>query len=181
MFMENLKLGTQTFQLELYLATQEKHDVTVHITSPKWNNPKIDLTVKVRDGVVEKVQLDPAFKMSGSNVSSKGLLITADGDIACYGANKETLSNDVYLCLPIDAVGTDYYAMSYSPASIKSEIGIAGTKDGTSVSVTLPQNNGPVDVNFNGKTYHAGDTINVNLDKYDTLQLQSTGDLTGRT
>lgn len=180
MFMENEKLGSQVFPLELYCTTQETKPVHVHITSPKWNNPKVDKSFTVTDGQVKKTLIDVVFRMTGSSVSSKALLVQADAEIACYGANKETLSNDVYLGLPVDALGTDYYAMAFSPASIKTELGIASTEDGTSVKVTLPSGNGPLDIVFKGKTYHAGDVITVPLGKYDTLQLQSTGDLTGR-
>jgi hypothetical protein len=177
--MENQKLGQQVFPLELYCTTQEKKPVHVHVTSPKSSSPHVDETFTVTDGQVHKTLVDSAFRMTGSSVSSKAIRIQADAEIACYGANKETLSNDVYLGLPVDALGTDYYAMAYSPASIKSELGIASTDDSTNVKVTLPSGNGNVDVTFKGKTYHAGDVINIQLQKYDTLQLQSSGDLTG--
>lgn len=45
--------------------------------------------------------------------------------------------------------------------------------------ITLPTHNGVVDVSFQGKTYHAGDSINVQLQQFQTIQIQSTGDLSG--
>ncbi|KAL4228860.1 hypothetical protein ACF0H5_011900 [Mactra antiquata] len=179
MFMENQKLGAQPFPLELYCTTQEKQQVHVHVTSPKWSTPKVDETFTVSDGQVHKTLVDESFRMTGSSVSTKGILIQADAEVACYGANKETLSNDVYLGLPTDALGTDYYAVAYSPASVKTEIGVAAPSDGTNVKITLPSHNGQVDVTFQGNTYHAGDSFNVPLQKYETLQIQSTGDLSG--
>lgn len=179
MFMEN-KRDQQVFPLELYCTTQEKKPVNVHVTSPKSSSPSVDETFTVTDGQVHKTLVDSTFRMTGNSVSSKAIRITADAEIACYGANKETLSNDVYLGLPVDALGTDYYAMAYSPASVKTELGIASTDDSTNVKITLPSGNGNVDVTFKGKTYHAGDVINIQLQKYDTLQLQSSGDLTGK-
>lgn len=179
MFMENEKLGTQIFPLELYCTTQETQTVHVHVTSPKSNSPKVDETFTVTDGQVQKVVLDGAFRMTGDGIDQKGILISADAEVACYGANKETLSNDVFLGLPVDALGTDYYAMVHSPALVKSEIGLAGTADGTTVTITLPTGNGPLNVTFQGKTYHEGDTISATLQQYETLQIQSKGDLTG--
>ncbi|WAR05417.1 FCGBP-like protein [Mya arenaria] len=179
MFMENLRLGTQVFNLELYCTTQEKTPVSVHVTSPLWSSPKVDTTFSVVEGQVQKVIIASDLRMTGSGVDNKAILVTANKEVACYGANKETLSNDGYLGLPVDALGTDYYAIVHSPPTIKAEVGLASTEDGTNVKITLPSGNGPTDVTFQGKTYHAGDTISVNLNKFQTLQIQSDGDLTG--
>lgn len=180
MFMENERLGTQFFPLELYCTTQETKTVNVHVTSPKSTSPKVDETFTVTDGQVHKVVLDGGFRMTGDGIDQKGILITADAEVACYGANKETLSNDVFLGLPVDALGTDYYAVVHSPPLAKTEIGLASTADATDVTITLPSGNGAVDVTFQGQTYHQGDVIHATLQKYETLQIQSTGDLTGR-
>lgn len=179
MFMENERLA-QAFPLELYCTTQETKTVTVHVTSPKYSSPNVDETFTVTDGQVHKVIIDGNFRMSGDGIDKKAILVTADAEIACYGANKETLSNDVFLGLPVDALGTDYYAVVHSPPLKKSEIGLASTADGTDVTITLPTGNGPLDVTFQGKTYHAGDVITTTLQQYETLQIQSTGDLTGK-
>ena len=180
MFMENERLGAQLFPLELYCTTQEAQAVNVHVTSPKSGSPSVDEHFTVTDGQVHKVIIDGAFRMNGNGIEQKGILITADAEVACYGANKETLSNDVFLGLPVDALGTDYYAMVHSPALVKTEIGLAGTADGTDVTITLPAGNGPLNVTFLGKTYHEGGVIHATLQQYETLQIQSTGDLAGK-
>ena len=180
MYMENLHIGNKTFPLELYVTTQEDTDVNVHVTSPKWANPKIDENFTVKSGEVHKVFIDNVYRMIGSSVSTKSIHVTADAEVVCYGANKESLSNDVYLGNPTDALGTEYYAMAYSPADIKTEVGIASTVDGTDIKITLPRTHGDLNVTFKGQVYKQGDTIQVSLDKYDTLQIQSSGDLTGR-
>ncbi|XP_053380418.1 uncharacterized protein LOC123539868 isoform X2 [Mercenaria mercenaria] len=179
MFIENLKLGGKDVPLELYCTSQEKKPVNVQVYSPKWTSPRVEETFTLKVGQVQKTLVDSELQMTGSCVSSKSILIKADAEIACYGANKQTLSNDVYLALPVDALGTDYYAMAYSPASVKTQLGIVSTVDSTDVRVTLPVGHGNVDVLFNGITYHAGDVINIIVQKYDTVQLQSSGDLTG--
>lgn len=180
MFMENSKLGpSPVFKLELYCTTQEQKTVHVHITSPPGSTPVVDETFTVIDGQVHKTEIDTAYRMIGSDVGTKAIRVEADAEVACYGANKETLSNDVYLGLPVDALGTDYYAVAHSPAFLKTQFGVASTVDNTNVKVTLPAGNGPCDVDFQGKTYHAGDVINVQLQRFQTLQLQSKGDLSG--
>lgn len=179
MFMEN-KVLNYTFQLELYVTTQENKDVKVHITSPKWTSPFVNERFTVKAGSVHKVLIDPSFRMYGNGISNKSLHVTADAEVVCYGSNKESLSNDVYLGIPTDALGTEYYAMTYSPAEIKSEIGIAATADKTDVKITLPKTNGDLNVTFQGRIYKQGDQIQVTLDKFETLQIQSSGDLTGK-
>jgi CUB/sushi domain-containing protein len=62
---------------------------------------------------------------------------------------------------------------------VKTELGVASTEDSTTVSVTLPTKNKSLTVDYGGKLYKAGETIQVKLNKYQTLQLQSSSDLTG--
>lgn len=180
MFMENFKLEkNKTFPLEVYISTSEKSTARVTITSPISNNPRVDQTVTVQPGDVQRVNISEAFRMLGSSVSSKGLLIKSNQNIAVYGANKDTLSNDVYCAIPVDALGNEYYAACYGPALKKTELGVAATEDSTSVSVTLPTKDQSLTVDYGGKHYKAGETIQVKLNKYQTLQLQSSSDLTG--
>lgn len=180
MFMENFKLEkNRSFPLEVYISTPEKTSARVTIKSPISANPRVDQTVTVNPGSVQRVNISEAFRMVGSVQSSKGLLIQSDQDIAVYGANKDTLSNDVYCAIPVGTLGTEYYAACYSPAQIKTELGVASTQDSTSVTVTLPSKDKSLTVDFMGKTYKAGEVIHTKLDKYQTLQLQSSQDLTG--
>ncbi|CAG2185606.1 unnamed protein product [Mytilus edulis] len=176
-FMENDEYGN-VFPLELYVTTSEKHPVHVTITSPKWTKPSVSETVTVTPGQVVRVNISDEFRMKGSLKSSKALLVKSDGDIAVYGGNKEDYSNDVFCGIPTDALGNEYYAMCYGPAYRKTELGVAATQDNTVVKVTLPKAPN-MTVTYNSKTYHGGDMITINLDKYENFQLQSIGDLTG--
>ncbi|XP_052063127.1 IgGFc-binding protein-like [Mytilus californianus] len=175
--MENDQYGN-VFPLELYVTTSEKHPVHVQITSPKWTQPSVSESVTVSPGQVVRVKVSDEFRMKGSLKSSKVLLVKSDGDIAVYGGNKEDYSNDVFCGIPTDALGNEYYAMCYGPAFRKTELGVAATQDNTVVKVTLPKSPN-MTVTYNSKTYHGGDVITVNLDKYENFQLQSVGDLTG--
>lgn len=175
--MENDEYGN-VFPLELYVTTSEKHPVHVTITSPKWTKPSVSESVTVTPGQVVRVKISDEFRMKGSLKSSKALLVKSDGDIAVYGGNKEDYSNDVFCGIPTDALGNEYYAMCYGPATRKTELGVAATQDNTVVKITLPKAPN-MTVTYNSKTYHGGDMITINLDKYENFQLQSIGDLTG--
>lgn len=178
MFMENF-VYVREFPLELYFTTAETRDVTVHVTSPKWRQPQINNTLIITAGNVTRLNISEEYRMIGDSKSSKSLLIQADGDIVVYGGNKEDYSNDVYCALPTDVLGTEYYAICYGPAYRKTEIGVAAIEDGTTVEITLPTRDGNLNLTYGGNLYKAGDTVKVTLDQYETLQLQSYGDLTG--
>ncbi|KAJ8316017.1 hypothetical protein KUTeg_006031 [Tegillarca granosa] len=175
MFMENDIYGSD-FPLELYITTPGKKDVHVTVTSPKWSKPQIDETFTVTPGKVEKLNISQVFRMIGSEKSSKALLIKADDDIVVYGGNKESYSNDVFVGLPTDVLGTEYYSVCYSPAFRKTELGVAVISDGTTLKITLPTSDPNLNVTYNNVDYFAGDTITAMLDKYDTIQLQSKSD-----
>ncbi|KAK3583074.1 hypothetical protein CHS0354_004019 [Potamilus streckersoni] len=182
--MENLNYGTnRTFPLELYITTQEQRDVHVTVTTPKWSNPALNETFTIRNGEVHKVLIDDILRMIGSDLSSKAIHVTADAEVVCYGANKMSLSNDVFLGIPTDALGTEYYAVTHCDCDgifdTKSEVGIASTNDGTKVIITLPKSDPNLSVTLNNTKYGPGDSFKVTMNRYDTLQLQSDRDLTG--
>ena len=71
----------------------------------------------------------------------------ADNDVTVYAVNKELLSTDAYVGIPIQSLGTEYYAISY----IKDpELMVVATEDTTTVSITWPAS---AVVIFNGTTY----------------------------
>jgi len=129
MYLENLHLGLVDFPIALYCMTLEKTPVNVNIASPLWPTPKVNKTDTVVDGVATKMLLDSSLRTTGSGVSGKGIHITASAKVGCFGANKETLSNDGYLALPVDALGTDFYAVVHSQPAENSEIGVVATSN----------------------------------------------------
>ena len=108
-----------------------------------------------------------------------GILITASDEVVIYGINKEQYSNDGFVGLPVDVLSDEYYAITWSPPNRQCEMMVVGVEDATSVSVTIGQYIGSAYVSYGGKNYYKGNTVTETLNKYDTWQLISTGDLTG--
>ena len=174
-FMENFQA---TLFSELFITTSKPHPVSVHISSPRWASPKIDTTLTVESGVVEQVNISSSLRMRGTSLSSKGILIEASDEIVVYGFNKEPFSNDAFLGIPCDAIGSEYYVTAFLPSFFKSEILIVGVSNGTSLQIKLSATLESL-VYFHGGNFSKNQWINLTIDAYDTLQLQSTGDVTG--
>ncbi|CAH1788157.1 unnamed protein product, partial [Owenia fusiformis] len=180
MFMENsIKPSTTPLEIEVFVTTYESNIVYVHISSPKWNNPKVDHSFNITAGEVELVKFSRDLRMVGTEKSSKGILIQASAEVAVYGFNKEKQSTDGFLGLPTDVLGTDYFAVTYYPPTMQTEIGIAAVYNNTKVYFKLKYSL-TGHVTYDNDVYFGGDTLTVNLDEYETFQMHSTtDDLTG--
>uniref|UniRef100_K1QDI3 IgGFc-binding protein n=1 Tax=Magallana gigas TaxID=29159 RepID=K1QDI3_MAGGI len=73
----------------------------------------------------------------------------------------------------------EYYVITWAPPYRQCEMLVIGAEDSTSVTVTIGQSIGSGSVNYGGRNYYRGNVVTETLNKYDTWQLVSTGDLTG--
>ena len=101
------------------------------------------------------------------------------------GVNKEIRSTDSFLALPVSALGTSYYAITYhthvngSRPAISNLLMIAGIHDVTRVTIRLGNDPG-IKVTFSGKTYSANEDFAFNLNRFQVIQIGTDrGDLTG--
>ena len=76
--------------------------------------------------------------------------VTATGEISVYSVNKELKSTDAYISLPVDVLGTEYYAITYIA---EAELLVVGTQDNTTVNIMWPTGAGPTNVELDGVTY----------------------------
>lgn len=177
MFMENKPYG-ESLDCEFFVTTSRPFTVNVQMKSPKFTSPSIDESFTVKAGEVKQIIVSKNFKASGTGKEGKAIHITADDDIVVYGVNKEKYSVDGYLALPVSEMGYEYRTVNMAPALVAAEIGIVGILDGTTVELTFPTGQS-VSVVYNGQTYYGDDTLSVSLDRFDTFQVKTTGDLTG--
>ena len=174
-FMQN---SDSNLDVEIFVTTMEVSTVNVNISAPRYTSTTIFQQMTVTAGTIQQVQLDGNLRMSGNSKDTKALYIIADNNIVIYGVNKAGYSNDAFLGLPVNVLGTDYYAITYDPATEQTQVMVIGTEDSTAISIALPTSmNG--NVQYSG-THTSGDTITDSLDRFDTLQIRnSNGDLTG--
>ena len=127
-FMENLQNKTNHFEydVELFITTIEIATVHVNISAPRYTGSNIFRQITVTNGVVEQLFLDKNIRVTGSAKESWALHIIADNNIVVYGVNKARYSNDAFLGIPVNMLGQDYYAITYSPAKLQTEILVVG-------------------------------------------------------
>ncbi|KAI8494324.1 hypothetical protein Bbelb_280840, partial [Branchiostoma belcheri] len=188
---------TENFQRDrnpprLFITTQSATtDVTVtlpatgYTTTVTATNGQASLfSTETPMAIVTDVALDrTAVELRGSQKSDKAIHVTSDEEIVIYGVFAEHASSDAYLALPTDVLGTEYFAACATVrrswaeegfTDLPSEFGVVGVSDGTTVTINPTQA-----VTFGGISYPAGQDFTVSLDRFETLQVQSTEDLTG--
>uniref|UniRef100_A0A8W8ILJ9 IgGFc-binding protein N-terminal domain-containing protein n=1 Tax=Magallana gigas TaxID=29159 RepID=A0A8W8ILJ9_MAGGI len=177
-FMENYIMGSYV-QCELFVTTARTTVVSVKVDSPKCTSPKISASFSITAGKVKQLIFDYRIRVVGSRKESKGILVKATDEVVIYGINKERYSNDGFVGLPLDVLSDEYYVITWYPPYRQCELMVVGVEDSTVASVTLGQHIGSKNVKYGGRTYYKGNTVKETLNKYDTWQLVSTGDLTG--
>ena len=177
-FMENKILNHTDYKPEIFITTPSTKVVHVNVTSPRSQHPQINVHFTVTRGVVHRVVVDQHFRLNQTELSTKGIYISADEEVVVYGVNRELYSDDAYLALPTDVLGKEYYTVSYAPSYYYCEFAVIGAHDHTRVHIKLA-NHPNITVHFRGHVYHKNQWINVTLDRFSTLEINSVGDLTG--
>ena len=82
--------------------------------------------------------------------SNKGVWVQATQEVSVYSVNKEPKSTDAYISLPVDVLGTEYYAVTYTKDA---ELLVVATQDSTQVSIRWPDQCSSCAVAYGGTTY----------------------------
>jgi hypothetical protein len=148
----------------LYVTSEQNAVVNINIVDPAFST-----TLNVVAGTLTTISLPVTVDLSSIGViQSKGIHITSDNPVTVYAMSQQTATTDAYLALPVDAIGTDYYIMSYSTSIYEhpTSMTIVATEDNTSVNITPRASGG-------GLT--AGVTGNVILNRGQTFYLEGVG------
>ncbi|KAI8512164.1 hypothetical protein Bbelb_088030 [Branchiostoma belcheri] len=185
--------GTEFVLSFIQNLQRDGHRPRLHVTgsSPALASVVVDVPLvgfteklNVRFGEVATVELPrDGVEMLGSRKGRHVVHIQADNDIMVYGVFTERDSSDAYLGLPTDVLGTEYLVPCNTITRnrpeegfvhIPSEFGVVGVYENTTVTIVPKQR-----VLFEDRTYFATETITTTLDRFETLQIQSSDDLTG--
>lgn len=179
-FMQNRDRG-ESHYLELTVTSRTGAEVTITY-GPGEEQVK---TGHVNANSSETFRLDTIiFEPDGSEmVEDKAIHLVASSPVSVYALNYKTQSSDVAVIYPTKSLGTEYYAMCYTPhptntTESNSEFLIVASEDNTLVAITPS-----VDTDQGHK---ANQQFAVNLNKGQLYQVQSMnrvmdgqGDLTG--
>lgn len=175
-----MELATNTSDAEVYITTSNPSTVRVKVQTPAYKGVRIsDSNFNIIHGQVKIVTISPWIRTNGTSKDSKGILVTATAEISVYGFNTAGQSSDAFLALPTDVLGKHYYAITYYPPSRQCQMLVAAVYNSTVVHITLGVALGNNSVYYNKRVYMAGDFMYIRLNRYDTFQVHSEGDLTG--
>lgn len=78
-----------------------------------------------------------AFNDQEQRVAENAFHVTADKEVSVYALNQASTTSDAFLVLPTDALGKDYYVLSYkSDTDTPSQFALIATEDGTELTIT---------------------------------------------
>ncbi|XP_077193125.1 IgGFc-binding protein-like isoform X2 [Paroedura picta] len=137
--------------------------------------PTLRAVTQVNDGQTLSVKIPHEAEMAGTGLFDSTVVVRADKDISILSVNKKLNSVDTAIVYPVTSFGTEYYIVTPTVGTDRfREFAIIGWEEPTSVDVYLKGI-----VTFQGKTYHHGSKISIALSPYQTVQLQSKGDVSG--
>jgi hypothetical protein len=179
-------------RLNLYIATESENRVTIELYGL---NGAITWTkvINLAGGEAFTVQVPPNIAETRSLETPvyQAVRVTSTSFCTVVGYSDNALTTDAFLAIPLPALGTEYYCVSYfddayAPGQdhLGGEFLIVAPYDGTQVTITTNAN---TTLSEDGKTigHTKGQTWTVNLSKGQTYLVQSTGfgygveDLTG--
>lgn len=96
------------------------------------------------------------------NIFSSGFHVSSSAPISLYASDYAPYSYDIATILPTAALQSHYIAQHHNGSFSEYMIAFAATEDGTVLTMRLP---------CNTRTHHSGDTLNVALQRGETLTL----------
>ncbi|EPY85976.1 Fc fragment of IgG binding protein-like protein [Camelus ferus] len=172
-FLQNYEPSYSKAYLYLLLTSLSDSPTSVSVLS------RVDGTsqkVTVGPGQSVMVNISAKAEMAGSNTFQHAVVVHSDHTISVQAINAKPYTADVTLLWPVRALGTEYFVLTPSSTlnqKVKEFAVVAGAA-GASVSIQLKGL-----VTFQGKSYQAGNVLNVTLEAYQVAQVQSMANLSG--
>ncbi len=158
--------------LQVLLGAGGPADTTVTVAVPNF---KFGRQLDIGVGQTAIVDIPPEAAGFQSGKQNGTVWIRANRPITVHGMNMQVKSNDGFLAIPVLGLGLEYFAASYQASGLdRSELMISGTQDFTRIQIQPVQR-----LQFDGRWFNIGDTILLTLNRMQSVQIQTEGDLTG--
>lgn len=157
------------------IALAHDSDVALSVTSPSWSDSVVNVTVHVLSQQAEVVSVPVGLRSIQLERTGKGVSVSASGGLATVSVIlREAAACEGYMALPVNALGTEYYIITHKPFFWTPLFDIAAYYNNTEISIILsPAMTG---FWFDGVYYAGGSRLVVNLNGFETLQIQTGGD-----
>ncbi|XP_072034140.1 uncharacterized protein [Amphiura filiformis] len=164
--------NAQPRALQLLIGAGGPLDTNVQIEMPKL---KFLLHILISHGGTEIVDIPPIAAASGTGPQNGTIWVRANRPITVHGVNSQIKSHDGFLAVPVLGLGLEYFAASYAASGLdRSQMIITGTQDFTRVTIQPIQR-----LQYKGRWFNIGDTILFTINRFNSVQIQAEGDLTG--
>ncbi|MED6293032.1 hypothetical protein CHARACLAT_006660 [Characodon lateralis] len=171
-FMENYAPNYESPRFQLYItAVQANTNVTVQVPPLKFKEEKT-----LQAGQRVTISVPTGVEMYNSEKSFKTVRVEASSDVSVTSFNYKLYTADTAMIYPTTEWGTEYFIFtpSGSPYGSKKEFAVTNGKNKNQVEI-LPE----ASINFQGRVFKIGEKLVIDLEPYESVQLQSTGDLSG--
>ncbi|KAK3103205.1 hypothetical protein FSP39_017382 [Pinctada imbricata] len=159
-------------KVHLYIVSKEK-TFTGNVTSPYTT---VNQNFSTSNGY-KTVSLSPNVQLSEGR-SDKVIFVKTDKPVSVYGFDTYSCcSGEAFNVLPKPFLGKHYIAFSVDP-HFDSYLVIISTAQGTKVSINWKLSKY---VTVEGNRYLNGDKMTLTIDDMESIQILSTGDITGTT
>jgi PKD repeat protein len=168
-FMDNVQTNPRFTQI--YITSEVNASGTVSIPKQGWTQ---NFSVTANSTAVIDVPIDVCTMRNSEVVEGRGIQIISNNEVNVFAMNYAYTTSDGTLVLPTNALGTNYYALTYSNITNQaSEFVIVAVEDATTVMIN------PRAATIGGKA--ANVPFSVTLNKGETYLVKANGDLSGST
>ena len=153
-------------RLALFITGQKETQGTVDISGLNFH-----ASFAVKPNQVTTVVIPAnAAKMAINQIQQLGIRVRTDDDVTVYGLNQLPRTTDAFLALPVDALGLEYFALSYRGWHYAAQMVVVAAFDNTEVTIT-PKT---------AITGHAaGVPFTITLNRGQTYMASATSEITG--
>ena len=183
-FPDNYGLIEPNIELHILLVSFNTEMTEVKLSSKFLLNDGTPFgrVIQLQPGGYERVVIPSELEIIGSVKSGKTIIIESDYKISVYAIHLEPYTTDGYLAIPVENLGNQYVVATYQSTSDfwNTLFAIFATVDSRVVTVQLT-----TEVTYEGINYFRGDTLTLELNQYEAVQIQSNAasssdnDLTG--
>ncbi|XP_010737445.2 IgGFc-binding protein [Larimichthys crocea] len=171
-FMQNYRQNYDSPRFQLYItAVQANTKVTVQVPPLNFKQEK---TLNAGERVT--IPLPTNVEMYGSAKSPNTVRIEASADVTVTSFNYKLYTADTSVVYPTTEWGTEYFIFAHfgSPWGTSKEFSVTNGKEGNKVEI-FPE--GPI--RFQGRVYTKGRKMVIDLQPYESVQLQTVYELSG--
>ncbi|XP_054904027.1 IgGFc-binding protein [Poeciliopsis prolifica] len=171
-FMENYAPGYDSPRFQLYItAVQANTKVTVQVPLLKFKEEK-----SLKSGERVTFNVPTGVEMYNSEKSYKTVQVEASADVSVTSFNCKLFTADTSVIYPTNAWGKEYFILTppSGPYSTSKEFAVTNGKDKNQVEI-FPE----ALITFQGRVFQKGNKLVIDLEPYQSVQLQSKYDLSG--